>query len=592
MYQASLDPKSIEINNFLGLNESIGDTEIKIGEAIYMRNFRITSNYKLEKRTGHTTFIDETQPTKVIQGLWYGKILGVSVLIYACNGNVKKKVMPSGAVSTLGTMTDAKTNIFYFQGKLFLLNGTEYKYYDGTTFGNVTSIAYVPKVATGSPPTGGGTLLEEINVLTGKKSQEFVGNGVATLYQLVEIGLTSVDSVYVNGVLKTVTTDYTVDLVNGRVTFVVAPVNLAVVLIAWNKSSTATPSLVTSNRSSILFGPGNDTTVFMWGSTTNPNRRTFSASLDATYFPANNYTDIGSNQYAITDIQPMQGVQIIFKEEQTYYSPAEIAVSPLTGYVYPIYDLNYAIGNVCFDGVQVVKNNPVSLHGNSAWEWTSSQVKDERNAKDISIKMPVSFGSLDFTTAVTFDYQKNQELWINVGSMVYVWNYGNDTWCIYDNISANCFLEVDGVVYFGSKVGTIERFEGKLTDNGTIINAVWKSGFIDFGAYEYKKNSRSMWFSIQPASRTSVSIKCPTNRNNEDDPVLKTFTKGYTLFDFETIDFDDFTFETNRNPQAFRIDIKAKKYSYIQFIFSNAQDDETLVFLSFKVDCETTSFVK
>jgi len=107
-------PKPIEIDKFLGLNEAVGDTEVAPGEAVYMRNFRITSNNKLEKRSGHTTFIDEVQPTKPIRGMWYGRFGTDMVLIYACNGNVKKKVMPSGATTTLGTMTDADTTMFYF----------------------------------------------------------------------------------------------------------------------------------------------------------------------------------------------------------------------------------------------------------------------------------------------------------------------------------------------------------------------------------------------------------------------------------------------------------------------------------------------
>jgi hypothetical protein len=200
--------------------------------------------------------------------------------------------------------------------------------------------------------------------------------------------------------------------------------------------------------------------------------------------------------------------------------------------------------------------------------------------------------SVDLKTAVTFDNQTDQELWINSGSTVYIWNYDNDTVYIYDNISANCFLLIDGVVYYGTKDGKIERFDGNKSDNGTAITCTWKSGFIDFGAYEYLKTSRDMWFTIQPAVRTSVNIKVPTNRKNEDDPALKTFTEGYKLFDWEDIDFEDFSFDTNRNPQTFRIKIKAKKYTSIQFIFWNAEVDESLVFLSFKVACEVGSYAK
>jgi len=585
-------PKPIEIDKFLGLNESVGDTEVAPGEAVYMRNFRITSNNKLEKRSGHTTFIDESQPTKLIRGMWYGRFGTDMVLIYACNGNVKKKVMPAGATTTLGTLTDADTNMFYFGGKLFFLNGTDYKYYDGTTFGTVASIAYVPTIAINAPPTGGGTLFEEVNNLTGKKKQTFLSPGAITTYQLAE---TAIDAtlliITVNGVTKTETTDFTVNRTTGVVTFTVAPAANVQVVIQWEKASTSNPAMITANRAATIFGPGNDTTVFIWGDPANKNRRTFSGTLDATYWPVNNYTLIGSDEYAITDMQPQYDRLIIFKEVESFYSVPEYNAT-LQQYDYPVYNLNYSIGNVPFNGVQVVRNNPVSLYSRTIWEWVSTQVKDERNATDRGERLNVSFGEVDFSTAKTFDYQAKQELWINVGNIVYIWNYDNDTLYVYDNIEANCFIEIDGVVYYGTKTGKIERFDGALSDNGTAISAIWKSGFVDFGSYEYLKTSRDMWFSIQPASRTSVSIKCPTNRKNEFDPTIKTFKKGYVLFDFEDIDFEEFSFETNRNPQPFRIKIKAKKYAFIQFVFENAEVDESLVFLSFKVACETGSFTK
>lgn len=585
-------PKPIEIDKFLGLNEAVGDTEVKPGESIYMRNFRTTSNYKLEKRGGHTTFIDETQPTKYIRGMWYGRFGTDMVLIYACNGNVKKKIMPSGATTTLGTMADTDTTMFYFTGKLFFLNGSQYKYYDGTTFGDVASIAYVPTIAINAPPTGGGTLFEEVNNLTGKKKQTFLATGGATAFTLAEQNIdATLLIVTVNGVTKTEITDFTVNRTTGVVTFSVAPAANAEVVIQWEKAATAQVSLITANRAATIFGPGNDTTVFIWGDPANKNRRTFSGTLDATYWPVNFYTLIGSDEYAITDMQPQYDRLIIFKENETFYSVPEYN-SALTQYDYPVYNLNYSIGNVAFNGVQVVRNNPVSLYSRSIWEWVSTQVKDERNATDRGERLSVSFDAIDFTSAITVDFQAKQELWVNVGSLVYIWNYDNDTLYIYDNIEANCFLEIDGVMYYGTKTGKIERFEGKLNDNGEIIHAINKPGFNDGGAYEYLKTSRDMWISIQPFSRTSVSVKCPTNKKNEFDPTLKTFKRGYVLFDFEDIDFEDFSFETNRNPQTFYIPIKAKKYTSIQPIILNSELDESLVVLSYKMTIETGSFSK
>jgi len=150
-------PKPIEIDKFLGLNESVGNTEIDLGEFSLIENFRITKNYKLQKRPGHHTFINFTT-TADVQGIWQGVIGGKKVLISCWNGNVYEydltvttttvdiaDLITEGTITIIGTLTDARTCIFWFQDKIYFMNGVEYKEYDGTTFQDVPP--YVPTIA-------------------------------------------------------------------------------------------------------------------------------------------------------------------------------------------------------------------------------------------------------------------------------------------------------------------------------------------------------------------------------------------------------------------------------------------------------------
>ena len=600
--QTVKQPKPIECNQFLGLNEAYGDTEVKLGEAIHMRNFNITNNYKLRKREGYTTFINGGS-VHPIRGMWRGNLDGDDLLIFCFNGKVYKYDLSITDTDTLladlitnltaaevGSITDAQTSIFYFESKLYFMNGTDYKSYDGTTYQDVTP--YVPTVRINAPPTGGGTVFEQINLLTGQKKQTFVGDGVSDVFTLVESALTSIDTVKVNGVTKTLTTHYTVSTANGTVTFTAGniPADESEVEITWTKTVSGHADLVKKNKYAMLHGIGNDTNIFIWGNSTYQNRLTFSSALQAGYFPVNNYINIGTDDTAITDVVTQYSRQIIFKEDRTYYSTSEYS-DVNDDYIFTIHDLNEAVGNVGFNTVQVIDNSPVSFKSHSVWKWVGTSVEDERNAKVISDRVKKSLIDLDLSTAVTFDFQSEKELWINIGSLVYVYNYGNDTWYIHDNIAATCFVNVDNTVYFGDSQGNIHRFSGELNDNGVAIDAVFKSGFVDFEAYEFKKNSRDMWFVIQPFDHTSVTIKCPTNRTNEDDVSIKSFERSFSFLNFEEIDFDNFSFETNRNPQTFHIKIRAKKYTSIQFIFSNNKLNERLILLSYKVNVEAGNFV-
>lgn len=598
-FRATKPPKPIEIDKFLGLNQSVGETEIKLGEAVNQTNFRLTQDFKPQKRAGYNTFVNFDN-VKDCQGGWQGTLNSKNSFVFINDGNVYEydldidtdivdiaDLITEATAVLLGTITDAKTSIFWFESNIYFINGTDYKYYDGTTYGDV--VGYIPTIAIETPPAGGGTDFEEVNLLTGKKKQNFTGDNVATLYQLRELNIDSdLLIITVDGVTKTETVDFTVDRTLGQVTFTVAPGTDALVIIQWNKANTDNVSLVKNNRFAMDFGPGNDTAIFLWGNENFGNRRSWSGTLDASYFPEFNFTLIGSDEFPITSIVAQYNRQIIYKTNRTHYSYSEF-VALLDKYVYPVFDLNEAVGNIAFNAVQVVENNPVSLHKHSLWLWSNTQVEDERNAKNISERIRESLESLDLSQAITFDNQRQKELFINIYDYIYIWNYGNDTFYIFDNIKAKWFLEIDSVIYYGAE-GTIEKSSG-LNDNGTAINANLELGFTDFGVNELVKNTRKLWITIQPYSRTSVDISYSTDKIPKSE--AKTVkTAGFILFDFDAIDFDEFSFETNRNPQPFRRKVRAKKYAYIKFIFDNDEIDEELVILSLKIIAETAGEVK
>ena len=86
-FKPSKPPAPIEISAYLGINEAVGETEIKLGEATLQTNFRITQNYKPQKRTGHKTLIPFGN-AKDVQGMWQGTIGGKVVLIAINNGKI------------------------------------------------------------------------------------------------------------------------------------------------------------------------------------------------------------------------------------------------------------------------------------------------------------------------------------------------------------------------------------------------------------------------------------------------------------------------------------------------------------------------
>lgn len=612
-FQAIKPPKPIEITKFLGLNESVGDTEIALGEAVRQENFRITKNYKPKKRPGHHTFVDCVSFGQ-IRSAWYGKIGYKRVLLFIFKGvlyeynlNVDTPAtklsdlmgsawndslswndyqdwdeQEGAAVKSIGPVSGNVFSFLWFGGKVIIkTDGSDIFYtYDGTALSVFTP--YTPTITVGTPPTGGGTLFEEINILNRSKTQSFTADGTATLYQLAEKNISNV-VVTINGVA---TTAFTISAVNGTVTFTTAPVNKDVVLITYQGDLGYNPSAIMMNPHMIDFGVGNDTNLFLFGSASEKNVFRYSMVGKPFYFPANAFVRVNTDLFSITDMVSQYQSLIVFKEDSTYIVRPEpnslySSNTGLNPYNFPYFDLNESVGNIAPKMVQLVENTPISLYGSSFWKWESATgVEDERNAKIISDRIKLSLDNVDLSQAVTHDYQDQKELWVSVGGKVYVWNYGNDTMYIFTNIRAKQFLNIDGNVYYvdGKKIERFdESFKADKAPLGDKIPCKLYTGFSDFGSLEYRKMMRDEWLAISPASKTSCDISFLTDRVQDGEAKIETVQ--YNLLDFNNIDFNKFSFLGNVNPQPNRLKLKVKKFTYIQVLLENNTNNEDLTVL-------------
>jgi len=585
-YTPGKPPKPITFDDFKGLNEGAGELNLEIGEASKQLNVRLTKNRVLKQRKGFVNIVDYGNTKPVF--LWGGEIDNKQVIISTNDGNVYEYSIMNETNTLLGTLSNTnEVTFFFFVDKLYFLNGADYKEYDGTTFQDV--IPYIPVISIEGNPDGSNYVsFEELNVLTGSKIQKFVGNGVDTVYKLVEQDIDSIDKVIVNGVE---TTAYTPGVILGELTFDTAPEDSHTVDITFTKNSTANPEYITSCRYAMDFGPGNDTTIFLWGNINFPNRRINSRYLNAAYFPSNGFTDVGSVQSPITDIIAVYQNQIIFTENKTFYSyPQKITYADGgTGYVYPQQDLNEQIGGLLYGQVRLVDNMPVSFSYDGIHVWTNTRIEDENNEQNISFKVKDTVSKLNTVSLKTVDYTKQRELWFCDGTTTLVWNYENKAFYTYDNIHAVDFATQRGELYFGTN-GTIEYFnEISITDNGEAVNAVFETGFTGFGVPYLRKNTRTVYVTIDPDGKVGFEFSWETNKKVSDSDL---YSKSYATFSYSDINYSDWSYAMNMNPQPIKIRIRAKKYSYIKFKFKNSETDRVLSITDFKVSAVTTGEVR
>jgi len=277
-------PSITTINNFLGLNmNETGETQLKLGEASSMKNFRITKDYKLEKMYGYKELY---KPNKPIRANWVGNLNGTDMNIYVADGKVYK----GGTTPTqLGTITDAVTTIFEFNKKLYFINGTDFKSYDGTTYGDVS--AYEPTIKISCTPAGVGDDYEPINLISDFRKVSFSSDGTSIDYQLPETDITLYsENVWVNGTALTTGVTYTGS--TGVVHISPAPAaGTDNVVIRYKKNNVPTSQAqnITKNKYAQKYGLANDTRVFLYGNADAKNRIYYSdlgnGVPDVTYFP-------------------------------------------------------------------------------------------------------------------------------------------------------------------------------------------------------------------------------------------------------------------------------------------------------------------
>lgn len=124
-------------------------------------------------------------------------------------------------------MNTQKSVSFVFNNKLYIIDGANYLVYDGTSIAKVRDVSYVPTTYINIIPAGenadAGVEYEQRNMLTPKFKHTFIADGTNRVFKMNENNLDSVDKVTLYGVVKTVNTDYTVNLAKGEITFVTTP---------------------------------------------------------------------------------------------------------------------------------------------------------------------------------------------------------------------------------------------------------------------------------------------------------------------------------------------------------------------------------
>ena len=575
---------SNQLNGGLCLNE---ETALNISQSPHngLLNMCLDNGGVLCKRKGQAKMFSTPLGDSSINSI-YANYKGYTILHYNTS---LYKYQGSGMPTKIegSSLSNNKSNMFVYNSILYIQDGKGYYQYDGEVVKSV--VPYIPRVSMNRKADGSNSTIDESwNMLGDGFRNTFNGDGTSKVYKLSLDSLNNrAIKVVVNNVIKTLTTDYTVDFSKGVVTFVNAPSEgTNNVEITAYKTFEGLKENITGCRFAIEFS----NRIFISGNPNTPNMYYaggLSESNDASYFPQKYMYGIKGTDKAITGFKVHYNTLIVFKEDITCTVTAATGLDNTASF--PIEFLNTEVGCDIPGSIQLINNNIVFANTYGGVNViVSTQIPGEKSNMCISQNINGDYNrngllnEANLKEAISIDHDYKYYLCVN--DKAYVLDYREvltttkpylNRWFLYDNIKANCFSILDNELVYGMKsTGNLVKFINAKNDFGKPINAYWKSKLIDFGYPDFQKIISELYTTFSyKGIKNDINIKL-INENGVVENTINiaaTNTWTWTKFDWSAFNWDISLFD-----KTIKTKVRLKKIVYLQLDFSNNEVDQDL----------------
>ena len=137
------------------------------------------------------------------------------------SGTKLYKVVNGAKVELFSGLNASASDSFVFENVWYFKDGKNYLQYDGSAVKPV--VGYVPTTSIGRKPGGGGTIHEDVNMLTGRRINTFLADGMSFDFLLDSMNIDTDFAPIVKVDGKVQTDGYTVDYSAGKISFTEAP---------------------------------------------------------------------------------------------------------------------------------------------------------------------------------------------------------------------------------------------------------------------------------------------------------------------------------------------------------------------------------
>ena len=356
-------------------------------------------------------------------------------------------------------LSTSASDAFVYEGLWYFKDGKHYLQYDGTTIGEV--VGYVPTTSIGRKPAGGGTIFEDVNLLTGKRINTFLADGESKEFFLdaQNIDTTYTPVVKVNGKAAAHTVDYSA----GKITFTTAPAEPLTdgqdnVSVEFQKTITGAKDKILNCTMLQVF----DNRVFFSGNDDYPNTVWHCSLNDPAYCSDLDYYNEGLDTAKVKGMVAGNNALWVFREPSEsntnvfYHIPT---IDEQYGKIYPSNHSSVAIGCV---GKAINFNDDIVFFSARGMEGISGDVTTEQVAAHRSSTVDRKLISeKDYENMILAEW--DGYLCVFIGDKCYLADsramYSNNGHSEYEFFywqmekSVTCAKVIGGVLYLGTSEG-------------------------------------------------------------------------------------------------------------------------------------------
>jgi hypothetical protein len=438
----------------------------------------------------------------------------------------------NGAKTTLFSgLRAAQSNAFIYKDMWYFMDGTHYLYYNGVVVAEVKG--YVPTTSIARKPGGGGTIYEDVNMLSAGRKNTFLANGHHEVndagvvvwegdkdfyLDAQNIDTNFIPVVTVDGVAVT---NFTVDYAKGKITFPKAPAAPLTdgqdnVVVEFRKTNNAVKKKILGCTLLQVF----DNRIFVSGNPDYPNTVWHCSLNDPTYFSDLDYYNEGLDNARVRGLVAGNNALWVFREPSEanttvfYHAPT---IDAEYGKIYPSQHSSVTTGCT---GKAINFNDDIIFFSERGMEGISGDVTTEQAvAHRSSLVDRKLIAESDYAGMILEEWEGY--LLVIIGRSVYLAdsramftneNHYEYEWFYWQLEKAITCARVDGgVLYLGTEDGIYT-----LTDNECAVESYWVTPKDKFNAPHKLKTTNKRGCVVEARGDITVFAKV---EDTEFEPV-------------------------------------------------------------------------